>query len=354
MSLRLSTIVSCISVVLASSVTSKGFIPFPHHQFDSRSWNSQNPSCSGSPLNYVVLPSLGKGLGVFAVRALEVGDIVMQEAPALLVHPPPFRQGMGYNVTEVGIRARAAFEELSEDAQAEIMSLTAYYRPAEARLPGFDLLKAIFSSNAYNTGADLGLFPKIARINHSCRPNAGYSWNAAIGKRVVYASRKIGEGEEITVSYIPLLLSVSERQKRLDPYGFKCGCDACAAEESARKAGDRRRRDIRDAFNQLERESISDLVNDKAGNKKAQQLARQSAKLAHLVEEEQLPDYYAKASRLAAIFHARIQDWEQATRWAQKSYELRRMADAESKETKEMHALTNNLIASWNNEGAKP
>jgi len=36
------------------------------------------------------------------------------------------------------------------------------------------------------------------------------------------AVRKIKKGEEITISYCNTFESAKERQKGLDPYGFKC------------------------------------------------------------------------------------------------------------------------------------
>jgi SET domain-containing protein len=91
----------------------------------------------------------------------------------------------------------------------------------------------ILRSNAYNTGSShIGLFPKTARINHSCNPNAGNYWDEKAAERVIYASRDIEEGEEITVSYIPLLKPIKERQARLQQYGFTCDCSACQSEES--------------------------------------------------------------------------------------------------------------------------
>ncbi len=48
----------------------------------------------------------------------------------------------------------------------------------------------------------LQLFPTIARLNHSCRPNCNHYWSASDGEYCVRASRAIASGEELTISYM--------------------------------------------------------------------------------------------------------------------------------------------------------
>lgn len=72
---------------------------------------------------------------------------------------------------------RTEFERLSSDEQREVIGLTYHALPGEAEKQGGDVLGLVFRTNAYNTGSSIGLFPKIARINHSCRPNVAYYWS---------------------------------------------------------------------------------------------------------------------------------------------------------------------------------
>ncbi|KAF2731532.1 SET domain-containing protein [Polyplosphaeria fusca] len=320
------------------------------HQLPLLSQHSHLTTCPGPPENWHVTPSPGKGLGVFATRALEEGTIVMREAPSLLITPPPIVPGYGYNVTEVGLRVQSAFDSLSPALQSEILSLHAHFKPGESSSTAFARLKAIFRSNAYNTGKDIGLFPKIARINHSCRPNAGYVWNERLGRRVVFANRRIEEGEEITDSYVPLLLSRRERQQRLDTYGFRCKCEACRVGEEEGRKSDRRRRDIKELLGELERGIAVEAKEDGVGRKKAKRLAKKSAKVVGLVEDEELPEYFAKAYRYAAVFHSRTQAWENATLWAEQGLRHMMMADSESQETKDMLQLTERCRRMWDEE----
>lgn len=339
-----------ISAAATSSITCDLPISLSQSSYEIPSWFSSNFSCLGSPQAYVVRLSPGKGLGVFATQTLEPGDVIMQEVPAIKIRPPEFRDGVGYPLDAIGRLAREAFETLSQEMQAEVLSLHAYTTTKERNSSKIDELMAIFRSNAYNTGQEIGLFPKIARINHSCRPNTSYFWNERLNKRIVYATRRIEEGEEFSVSYIPLLHSHDDRQKRLNQYGFKCTCEACAARTDELRTSDSRRKNIRETFIDLEPKLTLDPPESSMAKKNARKMAKDSAKLTKLVEEEGLADYYAQAYRLAAIAHARIEEWEPATLWAHKSYQLRLMADPHADGTKEMQILTSRFIASWNEQ----
>jgi len=42
---------------------------------------------------------------------------------------------------------------------------------------------------------------RISRMNHDCRPNAGYSYDETARAEIVFAQRDIQPGEEICISY---------------------------------------------------------------------------------------------------------------------------------------------------------
>ncbi|KAF1927061.1 SET domain-containing protein [Didymella exigua CBS 183.55] len=297
---------------------------------------------------YVVEPSKGKGLGVFALHDLEIGDIVMREAPILKINPPDYVRGSGYPMAQVTELVRKEFETLSADAQAEVMSLT-YHATADEEAT-MEKLGIIFRTNAYNTDEQIGLFPRIARINHSCRPNTSYYWAKKLNRRVVYASRPIKKGEEFFVSYIGLLSTHEQRQNHLNRYGFQCTCSACAADLAIKRASDRRRLEISKAFMDFEPQLTLDVPKSKSARRQAHKNAQAISQLAELVEEEGLADYYAKAYRIAAISHARVEEWQPATIFANKGYRLKHMEDPESAFTAEMYSLTSSFIQSWEAE----
>ncbi|KAL5116187.1 SET domain-containing protein 5 [Pleosporales sp. CAS-2024a] len=246
----------------------------------------------------------------------------MRETPPIKIAPPNFVKGTGYPMKEITELVRAQFDKLSPAQQEEVMSLTYHATPAEVQVEAeMYKLGAIFRTNAYNSGTDIGLFPKIARINHSCRPNASYYWSEQLNKRI--------------------------RQAHLDRYEFKCTCEACAQEEAAQTTSDERRTIIGKALLNFE----SQLTLEPPEGFKAKQRARESAKislyLAELLQQEGLADYYSKAYRIVAICHARIEDWEPAAIWANKGYEWKYLEDPDSIYTQEMHNLTGNFILNW-------
>ncbi|KAE8845443.1 hypothetical protein HRS9139_00010 [Pyrenophora teres f. teres] len=305
----------------------------------------QYPICPGPPGVYVVESSQGKGLGVFAAHDLEIGDIVMREAPVLKIQFPRVARGSVYPMDAVSRLVHNEFESLSPRQQEEVLSLTYYTRGANTT--EVDKLATIFRTNAYKTGDKVGLFPKIARINHSCRPNTGYTWSERLNKRVVFATRKIKAGEEFFVSYISLAMPQEDRQKHLDKYGFKCQCDACARDKAA---SDTRRITISRAFAKFEHRLTITPPQSKAGKREALKNAQVSIQLSRLVQEEGLADYYAKAYRIVAITHGRVEDWQSAATWANKAYEIRYMEDPDSSLTNEMAQLTGLYISNWQSQ----
>ncbi|KAK0715343.1 hypothetical protein B0H67DRAFT_490682 [Lasiosphaeris hirsuta] len=91
----------------------------------------------------------------------------------------------------------------------------------------------------------VGVFPKVARINHSCRPNAYYRFSQRRLAIEMVAYVPIEAGQEILISYIPLHLKHGERRKYLkDNWGFECRCSLCHAPESEISESEGRRRQV--------------------------------------------------------------------------------------------------------------
>ncbi|KAH7356616.1 hypothetical protein BKA65DRAFT_422987 [Rhexocercosporidium sp. MPI-PUGE-AT-0058] len=104
---------------------------------------------------------------------------------------------------------------------------------------------SIFRSNSFNIGSKLGiaLFPKIARINHSCLPNAQGNFHEGLGRFNVHATRDIEVDEEVSLNY--LLESGQVRDVRVEKlrrgYGFECACPACDLSGKRGKDGEEKR-----------------------------------------------------------------------------------------------------------------
>lgn len=103
---------------------------------------------------------------------------------------------------------------------------------------GRDLLNIFYNNNFYLSGTSgrRAIFLTVARINHSCVPNAQGNLNTALpgGQFTIHALRAIADGEEITLSYLHDELAIrSARQRRLQQgYGFECACEICNTKDS--------------------------------------------------------------------------------------------------------------------------
>lgn len=101
----------------------------------------------------------------------------------------------------------------------------------------------------------LGAYPLSAMINHSCSPNAVRVFGRIPSSgndpgrsdfsdkiqgnevMIVHANKPIAKGTEITWSYIPPAIPLTERREALSSrYGFTCNCLRCIQEEKALKA----------------------------------------------------------------------------------------------------------------------
>ena len=70
--------------------------------------------------------------------------------------------------------------------------------------------------------------PTGSKLIHSCEPNTVYIWIAETHKFFVHAMMDIKIGQEITITYAPLLHKQVIRQAMLqETYRFKCMCKAC-------------------------------------------------------------------------------------------------------------------------------
>jgi len=163
-----------------------------------------------------------------------------------------------------------------------------------------------------------GIFLEVSRFNHSCSPNARYSWNPDIKRMRVYALRDIAYGDEIFVSYLASRSvygsSRAERRTRLaERYKFACACAACGLQGPAAVASDKRRLQITALW-----ESVPHFLPQQTRNRL---LAIVHA--IHLLEEEGYAADYDDFTNDAAAICAYHSDWASAKYWATKTYETR-------------------------------
>lgn len=158
----------------------------------------------------------GYGRVVVASHDMEIGDVVIDEAPLLTWHNEP---------NDVA-NYLAAFRCAPIAAQAAIRDMYS---------PRGDLVEIRFT-NAHQYGQKRSaLFELGSKLSHSCLPNAAYKLQE--GRAQFVAIRHVKAGEQITFSYRGNCWSTPthERRKYLkDRYFFECGCPLCDGPDLSR------------------------------------------------------------------------------------------------------------------------
>ncbi|XP_023326813.1 histone-lysine N-methyltransferase ASHR1 [Eurytemora carolleeae] len=86
---------------------------------------------------------------------------------------------------------------------------------------GFDYKKTSVKGRA--------LYPLLSLVSHSCVSNARYTVNYDDFTVTLRARRKINEGEEITINYVPPIFGVPKRKRHIEEeWYFICKCARCA------------------------------------------------------------------------------------------------------------------------------
>lgn len=191
---------------------------------------------------YRVSHAGAKGYGVFATRPIARGTRIIADRILLSIDnkdtsvldaaarlSPEDRHGLlSLSMNNAKQRSLAY---LAAAAWGSFPSLASIGR-------GRDLLNIFYNNNfsLSGTSGKRAVFLTVARLNHSCVPNAQGNLNTALpgSQFTIHALREIAYGEEITISYLHDELAIrSARQKRLkEGYGFECACEICSIKGS--------------------------------------------------------------------------------------------------------------------------
>ncbi|PPR01650.1 LOW QUALITY PROTEIN: hypothetical protein CVT26_013111 [Gymnopilus dilepis] len=223
------------------------------------------PTHSEQEPAFVIKPSPNKGLGVFATRDIEIGEILFSERPLLLA--PVTNVGMASafysqalkldraSQTKLGVdewekHLRQALDAMLPEDRAEFMKLANSQKGDECgplmgiiRTNGFAVDDEIHDGdkllpsqfNSYTAVTKIG-----SRVNHSCTPNIFQEFSTSSFSFQFEALSNIKAGEELFLTYIPLGAAVTERRAMLAKYGFVCHCTAC---DNATPESDKLRRE---------------------------------------------------------------------------------------------------------------
>ncbi|OCH89528.1 SET domain-containing protein, partial [Obba rivulosa] len=183
------------------------------------------------------------GLGMFATADLGVGDLIVCERPIVVAPqllPVPrgpdgkaahdmYDMGMSYQLGPERTDAYFALSNCFGKPLSQFHGILNTNSLPVGALPGHD-------------GACLAVFKEISRVNHSCRPNAVYSWHLTSFTGQLRALRPIKSGEQVFVTYLGFDQPRANRQQEvLEKYKFKCRCGACTLSGTYARFSDLRR-----------------------------------------------------------------------------------------------------------------
>ncbi|CAG8978399.1 hypothetical protein HYALB_00011097 [Hymenoscyphus albidus] len=164
-----------------------------------------------------------RGFGIFALQHLRTGTLVLHESPLLkLIYPTSSYRAIKHLITDP---LDALVDNLPTAHRSAFLSLHSHTHPS---MPG-PANREIIWTNAFtvDTGAT-AVFEATCRINHACAPNCRWHWKPADlslgeeeGHMMVWATREIAEGEELTIDY-----GCTGRELE-SKYGFRCACESC-------------------------------------------------------------------------------------------------------------------------------
>ncbi|KAL1657708.1 hypothetical protein GGF50DRAFT_121570 [Schizophyllum commune] len=264
------------------------------------------------------------GKGAFARKPIERGTLLLAEKP-LLPSPASYREDAPLSAEII----LALVERLSPTEVARLLTL----KNSRAGDP-CHCFAGIWQTNAFSGS---GVCTTAARFNHSCVPNARYSWHAESRRQRIYALRHIEEGEEICVSYLMNrnIYGSSRAARRAwleEDYRFVCMCAVCGASDDEVMKSDHRR-------NMLARiwRALPTMQDD------PRLAVSEVASAIRIMREEgyhaDADDFASEAVNCCAAFS----DWESAKYWAEVMYESRRAEfGQDSRYAREAKAMVEN------------
>jgi len=198
-----------------------------------------------------------KGLGAFASRDIARGEVIITERP-LFIWPTKLDAATAHElVAQLTPSAKNAFFGLANAADPTsqldpILAIRATNAFAvelpplpRGTIPAGNLLPPNATTTLPTTASFI--FPRIARINHSCAPNADHSMDWQALRMSVYATTAISASEEVSIEYTSGLVQMARDARRevlKRDFGFECHCPVCAQTGEALAKSDARRREL--------------------------------------------------------------------------------------------------------------
>ena len=185
--------------------------------------------------NVEVRPSNGRGLGLFAVDDIPAYTRILEDHALLSLASGEDIPELWQKYRTLSVEEKQQFDELGYSShqlakESHIIEAlkTRGYEDDEAKY--MVRVSSRFMANAFKEDSRwrATLFLTVARINHSCTPNAQTHYRPASGAKMLYSFRDIKAGEEMEISYFGVTMAYSDRQNRAKSWGFTCACPACS------------------------------------------------------------------------------------------------------------------------------
>mmetsp|Transcript_12382 Transcript_12382/g.27472 ORF Transcript_12382/g.27472 Transcript_12382/m.27472 type:complete len:408 (-) Transcript_12382:40-1263(-) len=199
-------------------------------------------------------------VGLRARRPFAVGDEIIREGPAMRVrcaHAASSREEAEEMLQCAIVETYDGLPVQTAQAVMDLSTQDKYCNESESDGGtdsstdedggGRKTVYGIFQTNSFQLGDETdhaGLFLTIARMNHSCRPNATHFWRPDLHKMVIHATVDIGVGDEICTCYGPSDCrdTAGRRHYLQERYSFDCACGMCMEGNDA--GGDDRIREL--------------------------------------------------------------------------------------------------------------
>ncbi|KAK4201685.1 hypothetical protein QBC40DRAFT_338880 [Triangularia verruculosa] len=262
----------------------------------------------------------GKGKGVVARERIEQWEELIVDYATLVVD-------VGFTVEVDALRGYKLLHKAVEqmgDGGTGVMELGKSSEYAQ------DVVEDVLRTNAFSTrvgeGDFMAVYPTVSVIlsslnaRHVISNKADKNQNSAYTRFVqeslqvsIAASKTILPGEEITISYLTLGKTSSERAHLLKRWGFTCSCPLCTSSPEEIAASDHRRKEIA----KLQDHAIRAFQANKPYQ--ALRLTRQILPL--LPKEELFPLESEQLENMSRIYWV-LNDMENAERYAKESLEV--------------------------------
>ena len=242
------------------------------------------------------------GKGSFASRDIQRGDLILSEKPI-------FSMPTGGPAPLMCSSMEVAVGNLPPTHLDGYLSLQNSHDTCSC-FP--NPLLGLFATNAIATSdGNGGVCLGASRFNHSCSPNAKYSFNSNTGEIRIYALGTIPRGEELFISYIGLYQNRRSRQENLRPgYHFTCACSICSLPDAESKKSDARRQRLKELREIIYRFDFA----------KANQHLNFTVEGIRLLQEEGFLEGVDDFTYLAGPICAYYSDWVSTSYWAGLTY----------------------------------